>query len=146
MPDRLKRILMVDDELEYIKPYIETLQDEGYVVSGISNVDEALGLLEKNQDFDLITLDMLMPPSKTLEENFAELDLRNTGVWLHQMIREKLALQHIPIIFITAVRDIMLRDRVREIEHKYAKREVIFLTKPLSIIELVETVERVLAK
>jgi DNA-binding response OmpR family regulator len=54
------RILVVDDDAHILKLYEEELKDEGYDVTVSSTGKNALELFEKD-DFDLVTLDILMP-------------------------------------------------------------------------------------
>jgi CheY-like chemotaxis protein len=138
-----KKILMVDDQLDYIQPYAEALQDEDYDVTLIPQVDQALELL-RSSDFDVIILDMLMPPSETVHDDFEELDLRKSGGWVLSQIRAEERLRTLPVIFITAVRDPQVRQWVEETEKAYTGQDPIILTKPVTLHTLIKKVRRVL--
>ena len=138
-----KKILMVDDQLDYIQPYAEALQDEDFDVTLISQVDQALELL-RSGDFDVIILDMLMPPSETVHDDFEELDLRKSGGWVLSQIRAEEGLRTLPVIFITAVRDPQVREWVEETEKAYTGQDPVILTKPVTLNTLVKKVRRVL--
>ncbi|RUM58815.1 MAG: sigma-54-dependent Fis family transcriptional regulator [Persephonella sp.] len=54
------RILLVDDNLDFIENFQEILEDEGFKVKILDNPFDALEIL-KNTDFDLVISDMKMP-------------------------------------------------------------------------------------
>ncbi len=54
------KILVVDDDTHILKLYKEELEEEGYTVLEAKTGKEALNIFEK-EDFDLVTLDILMP-------------------------------------------------------------------------------------
>lgn len=56
----LGRILVVDDEQELMTALCETLAGRGYEISGFTSGQEALETL-KNQDFDILLTDLMMP-------------------------------------------------------------------------------------
>ena len=57
----MKTLLIVDDEKHICLLYEEEFKDEGYNVLTASNGLEALELIEKHQDIDLVLLDIKMP-------------------------------------------------------------------------------------
>jgi CheY-like chemotaxis protein len=134
-----KKILMVDDELEYIEAHIQALKDEGYEVEKVMEVDHAVQVLDKDK-FDLIILDMLMPPSESDRET-PNIELRETGLRLYITIRETLQLRDIPILFMTVLRDKTIIKKIKDAEEQYGKSAEI-LTKPVALDELIERVKR----
>jgi CheY-like chemotaxis protein len=65
-----KKILWVDDEIDSLKPHILFLEQKGFDVSASTSGDDALGRV-RNESFDLILLDEMMPGKDgltTLEE------------------------------------------------------------------------------
>ena len=60
------KILWIDDEIEMLKPHILFLEQKGYHLSPVSNGNDALELLKK-EDFDIIFLDENMPGLSGLE-------------------------------------------------------------------------------
>lgn len=138
-----KKILFIDDEPEFVRPQIIALDDEGYEVTLKAEPDEAIHLLER-QHFDLIILDLIMPPRRrNREQALEELDYVETGIKLHREIREELGLVETPIIFLTVVRDQEIRRTIRQYEtelgHKFH-----FLTKPVRSSDLVTEVQTIL--
>lgn len=73
-----QRVLLVDDEIEpnlridqlrddvsgYMAYYLLELEDEGFTVTTAAGPDEALRLLKNGNTFDLIILDLMMPPGQ----------------------------------------------------------------------------------
>jgi len=57
--DRMKKILVVDDEENICRLYKEELEDLGYEVTTVSDGASALTAMERAR-FDLVTLDMRM--------------------------------------------------------------------------------------
>ncbi len=65
-----KRLLWVDDEIEFLRAHILFLEEHGYAVEKATNGDDGLVLL-RSQPFDLVLLDEQMPGKDgltTLEE------------------------------------------------------------------------------
>jgi CheY-like chemotaxis protein len=89
----MKKILMVDDEVDQIytmKTLLEDNSDE-YELIGVENADKCLQLLEKGEIPDLIFLDIMMP--------------RISGWELFDTIKENPEWKNIPIVFLTARTD-----------------------------------------
>lgn len=61
-----KRILWVDDEIEYLKPHILFLTAKGYEIDTCNNGYDALEAVS-NENYDLIILDEMMPGMTGLE-------------------------------------------------------------------------------
>jgi two-component system, OmpR family, response regulator CpxR len=54
------KVLLVDDERDFVEPLSERLQTRGFTTGLAFNGDEAIGLVEKD-DWDVVILDVLMP-------------------------------------------------------------------------------------
>ena len=133
-----KRILFVDDEPEFVRPQVIALEDAEYEVVLEMNPDRAITLL-RQQKFDLIILDLIMPPRHgDREQDYAE-----TGAKLHQEIRDRLGLTDIPIVFLTVVRDQVIRREIKQREQDYGHK-LRYLTKPVSSSDVVIEVQRAL--
>ncbi len=61
------KILWVDDEIETLKPQLFFLNKKGYNVTTISNGYDALDILKKDEDIDIVFLDESMPGLTGLE-------------------------------------------------------------------------------
>ena len=143
-----KKILIVDDEPGFIHPHHQALVDEGYEVKVSRNVDEAFEILQdhltEGTPFDLITLDLLMPPSANDKDLSTDLELRKTGVRLHKRIRFELNIQT-PIIFITVIQNAAIRQELEDAEIKLGC-SFNFMSKPLGTNKLLAKVKNILKK
>ena len=84
-----KRVLMVDDDPDFVLTTKIILESGGYETRTAANDKEALAQLEKEKP-DIILLDVMM---KTIGD----------GVWLGQKIKGDKRYSDIPILMITAV-------------------------------------------
>jgi|GEM_PF-703920 len=121
------KVLLVEDNPVNQKIALILLQKQGWKVKVASNGKEAVEMTEK-EEFDLILMDVQMP----------EMD----GVTATKIIREreKLADKHTPIIALTA--HAFEEDRQRCLK---AGMDA-YITKPIEIKTLLETVKRVLGE
>ena len=53
------KIIWVDDEIHLLRPHIIFLEDKGYLVTPVTNADDALQII-REQNFDLVLLDEMM--------------------------------------------------------------------------------------
>ncbi len=67
MTDKKTKILCAEDEVDIRENIVEILQDEGFDVIATSDGAEALEILEKSQDIDLVVSDIMMPNLSGLE-------------------------------------------------------------------------------
>jgi two-component system OmpR family response regulator len=54
------KVLVVDDEEDFLETIVKRLQDRDLEVSGVESGEEALRLVD-SQDFDVVVLDVRMP-------------------------------------------------------------------------------------
>jgi len=134
------KILMIDDEVEYIISHAEALKLLDYEVKTVSNVDEAYHLLGITS-YDLLIIDLLMP-SRPLDKADIS-DLRYTGVKLYTHIRNELKLQ-LPILIFSAVRDQELINLLMEKEKSILLDRLHFTKKPTRIPDFITHVKRIL--
>ncbi len=120
--DRLKnkRILVVDDEQRNTFAMANVLESAGINVCFADNGQACLEVLEKDREFDLILMDIMMPVMDGYEAS--------------QKIREDKNLCHIPIIALTA--KAMPEDRARCI----AAGANDYLTKPVNTDHLLSLI------
>ena len=62
-----KQILWLDNDPDYLEPYVETLTDEGFQVTVASTITEAEKALRESR-FDLMLLDVMIPTVSAEEE------------------------------------------------------------------------------
>lgn len=118
-----QRLLYVDDE-DSLRMLVQShLTLEGFEVETAANGHEAVAILQK-QEFDLILLDLRMPEG----DGFVVLrHLNEHG-------------SHIPVIVLTGVDDVSIASECVKLG------AADYLTKPYNFHELIDSVERVLAK
>lgn len=117
-----KRILVVEDDLQIQELISEFLKSEDYIVDTANDGIEGYEKF-KNNDFDLVVLDVMMP--------------RLDGYGLCKMIR---AIKQVPIMFLTALNE-------EEDEVKAFNLEADdYITKPFSFNVLIQRVKAVLRR
>jgi len=100
-------VLIVDDERGYAEGLQDALDYEGFKVLTATTAEEALRIL-KNERVDLATVDIMMPPGRSLESQARSY---RTGVILCRTIKK--LYPRTSIICISVVTD---RDTIKEIE------------------------------
>lgn len=115
----LKRILVVDDD-ESIRTMEERiLKREGYEVVSVPDGYTAMARY-KNEDFDLVILDVMMPGMD--------------GFKVSQALRQVEKNKKIPVIFVTAKTD------AKSMKEGFQSGGKIYLTKPFTSQQLVQVV------
>jgi len=111
--DNLVKILMVDDYVENLFALEVILSDENYLCVRAGSGEEAIEILNHDQDFAIILMDVQMP----------EMD----GFETVELIRQNEKLKLIPIIFLTASMDSSV-----QIFKGYQAGAVDYMIKPFS--------------
>lgn len=118
-----KKILMVDDEPEFVNMLKMRLENAGYRVVCAENGTNGLASARSEKP-DLIILDILMP--------------QKDGYAFVKEARQENALKGIPIIVLTAK---------PAMEDKFKEGEISgYMMKPFEAQELLERIEKILAK
>jgi DNA-binding NtrC family response regulator len=117
------KIIIVDDEPIIAEEATETLTDEGYKCFVASNVDDALGLVKKTKDIDIILTDLRMP--------------NKTGADLIEAVEDEFG-QQIKFIVMSGHGSAKIETNSVDL------RNYPFLRKPLNIYDLLDTVATVL--
>ena len=63
----IANVLLVDDEVEFVETFSERLELRNLQISKAFNAAEALGVLENNQDIEVVILDVKMPDMDGIE-------------------------------------------------------------------------------
>lgn len=125
------KILIAEDDLVSRKYMMKILENYGkcdYAVNGIETIDAFLQAAEENRPYDLICLDIMMPKAdgikslKTIRK--AE---KESG------IPDK---ERVKIIITTALND------TETINNSYSMGCDAFISKPIEIINLIETIKK----
>ncbi len=93
-------ILIVDDEVETLKPLMRLLQAQGYSVAGASNAFEALSATQHSNP-DLILLDVMIPPMD--------------GLTFLMRLREEPQGRAIPVIVVSGLSDSHTVNRAKDL-------------------------------
>ncbi len=64
---QMKKIMVVDDELDILEPIKETLERGGYAVVTASSADDCLKKVQTGEKPDLILMDIIMPGTPVRE-------------------------------------------------------------------------------
>ena len=121
-----KIVVCIEDEPEMITLIKAILGRKGYDVSGAGNGREGLEVIDRVRP-DLVLLDLMMPGMDGWE--------------VYQKLKANEATQNIPVIVVTAKAqsiDKMLGLHIAKVDD--------YIAKPFSPQELVESIEKVLAK
>lgn len=102
-----KTVLLIDDEQGFLEPLEDALVSEGYRVLKAFTGEEALELLAR-QHVDLATVDVMLPPGKSLESITTS---HRTGVFLCQQIVKRYP--NLDLFCLSVVND---PDIIREIQ------------------------------
>lgn len=121
----MKKILIVEDHADIRKLIRMTLEFDNYEIheaaDGVSGLKAAQAVKP-----DLILMDVMMP---------GELD----GLQVCQRIKSDPAIRHIPVVLLTA------RGQVKDREAGMAAGTTAYLVKPFSPLQLIDTIEQLLA-
>src|SRR5205823_3629743 len=109
-------ILFIDDEENYVRPYIDELRLSGYDVILETDVDAALEFFEGNyREIDLLILDIMMAPGESFQDE-RTLFGRRTGLFFYERVRRKAS--DLPMIALSNVYDPLSKisdERVKEL-------------------------------
>jgi two-component system, chemotaxis family, sensor kinase CheA len=115
------RVLIVDDEDSNIYALQHYLEADGFEVYSEKNGEKALAFLKNGNPVDVILLDMMMP----VMDGYETLDA----------IRADPALQHLPVIAVTA--KAMKGDKEKCLESGANA----YVAKPIILVDLIETIK-----
>ncbi|ATX80664.1 PAS domain S-box-containing protein/HDIG domain-containing protein [Mariprofundus aestuarium] len=122
----MSRILVVDDNVEWLNSLVDVFTEEGYEADAAKNGFEALEAAQKNTP-DIIFTDLLMP----------EMD----GFTLCNKLRSNPKLQHVPVIFCSGYFHEKDQKRLED-----ALEVARFIRKPVGFDEVLELVSSVLGE
>ena len=126
MPNKIRRVLCIEDEEEMIDLIRLILVRKGFEVSGATGGQDGLQKVHEQMP-DLILLDLMMP----------DMD----GWEVYQQIKADEQTRHIPVIVVTAKAqsiDKVLGLHIAKVDD--------YIAKPFSPADLLESIERVIAK
>ena len=118
-----RSILVADDDSVARGLLVRILEEEGYLVSGVATTMECLVLLDRGAVFDLLIVDVVMPPSVL------------HGFALGRMVKHRNPRQE--LLYVTGVLEALPQGELETAE---------ILTKPVRVPEFLEVVRRLLKK
>ncbi len=111
-----KSILIIDDEKGFIEALEDALIYEGYQVFCANTGTNALDIL-RTKRIDLVTVDIMMPPGKSLEST---VDSHNTGIYLCHTIRKNYP--QVYVICVSVVTDPEIIKTIRKLGVDFLKK------------------------
>jgi CheY-like chemotaxis protein len=90
MPDRVKTVLVVDDDPDARQFLTTVLQDNGFAATTAKDGTDAIAMIEQTVP-DLVTLDITMP--------------EKSGVAVYRRLKEDEQLKRVPVIIVTGISD-----------------------------------------
>ena len=121
----MKKILVVEDDLELAKVLVHRLEASGYEVLVACDGYEAVATFHKMKP-DLIVLDILLPAGG--------------GIFVLKTLRASHHGAFVPVVVLTALQDPLKKDEILRTGVDA------YLEKPFEAEELIKTIETVLAK
>ena len=118
----MKRILLAEDEEVLRMLIVDTMEDENYLIDEAADGGEALDLFKNNQ-YDLIILDYMMPVF--------------TGLEVIEKIRAGEKDNHTKILMLSAKNQAYEQEKIFQMGADY------FMAKPFSPIKLLELIEEI---
>ncbi len=109
------KILIVDDEKDILTMMETLLTKEGYKVYTAVNGEEAIEVMKREPEIDLVIMDIIMP--------------KMDGITAAKYIKDMYPSKFIPIIFLTALVDYRMKLSALECGEE-------FLNKPIDLLEL----------
>jgi two-component system, OmpR family, alkaline phosphatase synthesis response regulator PhoP len=125
----VKKILIVDDDTEFVEATKNVLKSSGYAVDSASNGKEAITKMKAAKP-DLILLDVMM-------------DTKDEGFEVSRQIAADEALKKIPIIMITGIRKDMSLPFGFESDPDWLPVKTV-LEKPVKPVKLIDEIKNLL--
>lgn len=135
----IKRVLWIDDDIESsaLRPYIDELYENEFVVEKIKNPDDLDNISDDDwTSFSAILIDVIMPTGYNIDCNQAK-DGMQTGFIVLKKLIDKEQLKTVPLIIFTIVEDMEIIDFCND--HNISllnKQDYMFDTFVEKIIEL----------
>jgi len=128
----MKKILFVDDETYRVGTIIALFKEKGFEILHKESKNEAINAL-KNENFDAIILDIMMPTDDPAVDEMGLL----TGINLGIFVRKSMGIKT-PIIFYSARNDESIFNEMKKLEKVY------FIPKPYSALRLIEKIGNII--
>lgn len=101
-----KHILWLDNDLPFIRPYVNALKSKDYDVTQVASLSQAEALVG-HQTFDLVIIDVMVPTQDDAElADYPDLETdygHKTGLLFYNRIKQTLG-SNLPPVAVTSVR------------------------------------------
>ena len=111
-----KTVLLIDDEQGFLEALADALEHEGHRVLKASTAEEALRVLAL-QKVDLATIDIMMPPGKSLQGKTSS---HEAGIYLCETIAKRYP--NIDLFCLSVVSDPDVIRRVQEVGVRFLRK------------------------
>lgn len=111
-----KRVLLIDDEQGFLEALVDALAYVGVSTETARTGEEGLEKLSQSI-FDLVTVDIMMPPGPSLENVVGS---QQTGVYLCEEIRRRYP--QLPVFCISVVNDRDTLHRIKSLNIRFIKK------------------------
>ncbi len=122
-----KKILVIDDEELIIKSLAKLLTKSGFEVFIAKNGQDALAMIESEELFDLLLVDIRMPGMDGVETVRA----------INDSLKERKC-KNIPVIFITGYANDEIEEKAKGL------KPIAYVYKPFDILDLTEKIIQIL--
>ncbi len=127
---RQAKVLVIDDDQDMVAALEVLLETEDFQVLSATNADEGIDLARRERP-DVVVLDLLLTP--------------RSGIEVYQELRREPALQGTKVLFLSALKQKIHRDRFSpELEACWEAED--FLDKPVEPETLVERIRQLVAE
>ena len=111
MEQQVKKILWIDDDINRLtlQPFVDELEEEGYLVIRAENPDESDKILKKQLDFLCIIVDISMPLGERIEFGKAKGGMQ-TGLVILKELVENPNLNDVKKVVFTIVENAEVRE------------------------------------
>ena len=131
----MNKIIFIDDSAEKLISFIELLEFNGFCVDVVKDIDNAISLLQKNNDYQLVILDMIMPyNANRIPNDDEEFKGFRTGLFLLDKIKQ--IIPNVPIVIFSVLRDSEIeKEAIRRGAVRYIHKSSIIFKDFLNIIK-----------
>jgi CheY-like chemotaxis protein len=133
------RVLVVDDEPEWIQAHVGFLRYKGYDTTLVTDTGQAIKYLdEKGDSLDCVVVDILMP---RLKADFFQDDADPGGVQVLRYLRLEMH-SAVPVIFLTVVSYTNARAAIDTIESQVRGAYQEYIEKPVGVTRVARAVQK----
>jgi DNA-binding NarL/FixJ family response regulator len=111
-----KTVLLIDDEQSFLEPLADALEFEGHCVLKARTAEQGLFLLKTNK-VDLVTIDIMLDPGKSLEKS---VDSQKAGIFLCTEVKR--LYPNIDAFCISVISDIDIIKKIEQLGIRFLRK------------------------